>query len=264
MDLWNRAQPDAGAVRPLNVHEFDALVMGKIGFDHKGLIVAESDGRVVGYAHAGFGPCEPQGPSQALDTQMGSVVMLLVEPGWDDPDLERGLFREAENYLKRRGATVVYAGGQYPVNPFYWGLYGGSEFAGVLGRHAAFLRAAEDSLTGTFSLVPQIADMVNVPVIAAGGIADGRGLAAALMLGADGVVVGTRFWAAAEALVPSPLHSAALAAGGDATVRQKVLDIVRGRPWPAHEARLMVRTTISATEADGLGTVRPPSRQAAE
>jgi alpha-ketoglutarate-dependent 2,4-dichlorophenoxyacetate dioxygenase len=38
----------------------------------------------------------------------------------------------------------------------------------------------------------------------------------------------------------------------------------RGRPWPAHEARLMVRTTISATEADGLESVRPPSRQAAE
>jgi alpha-ketoglutarate-dependent 2,4-dichlorophenoxyacetate dioxygenase len=38
----------------------------------------------------------------------------------------------------------------------------------------------------------------------------------------------------------------------------------RGRPWPAHEARLMVCTTISSTEADGLGTVRLPSRQAAE
>jgi alpha-ketoglutarate-dependent 2,4-dichlorophenoxyacetate dioxygenase len=38
----------------------------------------------------------------------------------------------------------------------------------------------------------------------------------------------------------------------------------RGRPWPAHEARLMIRTTISATEADGVGTMRPPSSQAAE
>jgi nitronate monooxygenase len=43
------------------------------------------------------------------------------------------------------------------------------------GHRGSFLRAAEDSLTGTFSLVPQIADMVNVPVIAAGGIADARG-----------------------------------------------------------------------------------------
>jgi len=38
----------------------------------------------------------------------------------------------------------------------------------------------------------------------------------------------------------------------------------RGRPWPAHEARLMVRTTVSATVADGLAAMRPPSRQAAE
>jgi len=38
----------------------------------------------------------------------------------------------------------------------------------------------------------------------------------------------------------------------------------RGRPWPAHEARTMVRTTVSATEADGLAVMRPPSRQAAE
>jgi nitronate monooxygenase len=68
---------------------------------------------------------------------------------------------------------------------------------------------------------------------AAGGIADGRGLAAALMLGADGVVVGTRFWASREALVHPGLHAAALAAGGDDTVRQSVLDIVRARPWPA-------------------------------
>src|SRR5258706_372377 len=53
------------------------------------------------------------------------------------------------------------------------------------GHRGSFLRAAEDSLTGTFSLVPQIADMVNVPVIAAGGIADARGVIAALALGAE-------------------------------------------------------------------------------
>jgi nitronate monooxygenase len=58
-------------------------------------------------------------------------------------------------------------------------------------------------------------------------------LAAALMLGADGVVVGTRFWASREALVHPNLHDAAVAAGGDDTARQSVLDIVRGRPWPA-------------------------------
>src|SRR6202049_729286 len=66
------------------------------------------------------------------------------------------------------------------------------------GHRGSFLRAAEDSLTGTFSLVPQIADRVNVPVIAAGGIADARGVVAALALGAEAVQMGTAFLACEE------------------------------------------------------------------
>jgi nitronate monooxygenase len=77
------------------------------------------------------------------------------------------------------------------------------------GHRGSFLRAAEDSLTGTFSLVPQIADMVNVPVIAAGGIADARGVIAALALGAEGVQIGTAFLACEESGA-SPLHRRAL------------------------------------------------------
>jgi nitronate monooxygenase len=90
----------------------------------------------------------------------------------------------------------------------------------------------------TLTLVPELADLIakrapQTLLCAAGGIVDGRGFAAALMLGADGVAVGTRFWASKEALVPASLHDAALAASGDDTVRQSVLDIVRERPWPA-------------------------------
>ena len=90
----------------------------------------------------------------------------------------------------------------------------------------------------TLTLVPEIADLIakrapQTLLCAAGGIADGRGLAAALMLGADGVVVGTRFWASAEAQVHPNLHKAALAATGDDTVRQSVLDIARQRDWPS-------------------------------
>ena len=58
------------------------------------------------------------------------------------------------------------------------------------GHRGSFLRSAEDSLTGTFSLVPQIVDIVDVPVIAAGGNGDARGVVAALALGADGVQLG--------------------------------------------------------------------------
>ncbi|SDK98299.1 nitronate monooxygenase [Cryobacterium psychrotolerans] len=61
------------------------------------------------------------------------------------------------------------------------------------GHRVSFLRPAEDSLTGLFALVPQVVDAVSVPVIAAGGIADGRGIAAALALGAAAAQLGTAF-----------------------------------------------------------------------
>src|SRR6202047_5144732 len=66
------------------------------------------------------------------------------------------------------------------------------------GHRGSFPRAAEDSLTGTLSLVPQIADLAKVPVIAAGGIADARGIVAALALGAEAVQMGTVFLACEE------------------------------------------------------------------
>lgn len=87
---------------------------------------------------------------------------------------------------------------------------------------------------GTLSLVPEVVDAVagRALVLAAGGIADGRGLAAALMLGADGVLVGTRFWASQEALVAPGFQRAAVAADGDATLRSSLPDIARGLDWP--------------------------------
>jgi nitronate monooxygenase len=77
------------------------------------------------------------------------------------------------------------------------------------GHRGSFLRAAEDSLTGTFSLVPQIVDMVDVPVIAAGGVADARGVVAAMALGAEAVQMGTVFLACEESGA-SLLHRQAL------------------------------------------------------
>ena len=73
------------------------------------------------------------------------------------------------------------------------------------GHRVSFLREPEACLTGTMSLVPQVVDTVKVPVIAAGGIADGRGIAAALKLGAAGAQIGTAFLACEESNAP-PLH----------------------------------------------------------
>lgn len=66
------------------------------------------------------------------------------------------------------------------------------------GHRGSFLRTSEDSLTGTFSLVPQVVDVVSAPVVAAGGIADARGIRAAFALGAEGVQIGTAFLACEE------------------------------------------------------------------
>jgi nitronate monooxygenase len=69
-------------------------------------------------------------------------------------------------------------------------------------------------------------------VVAAGGIADGRGIAAALMLGADGVWLGTRFIATREAGVPDAYRDRVVAAGADDTVLTDAFDAAAGRPWP--------------------------------
>jgi nitronate monooxygenase len=94
------------------------------------------------------------------------------------------------------------------------------------------------AVRATLTLVPEVADLLarespDTLLVAAGGIADGRGLAAALMLGADGVLIGSRFWATPESLIHPNHQRAALAANGDATVRQSAADIARGYDWPA-------------------------------
>jgi nitronate monooxygenase len=80
------------------------------------------------------------------------------------------------------------------------------------GHRGSFLRPAEESLTGTFSLVPQVADAVSVPVVAAGGITDARGIVAAFALGAEGVQIGTAFLACEESGA-SALHRNAILNG---------------------------------------------------
>ena len=92
----------------------------------------------------------------------------------------------------------------------------GSEAGGHRGTFAADFDAA---LVGTVALVPQVRDRVDVPVIAAGGIMDGRGIAAALALGADGVQMGTAFIGCEEARVPAPyVDSLARSADADTVV----------------------------------------------
>ncbi|ROZ69382.1 nitronate monooxygenase [Ramlibacter sp. WS9] len=88
---------------------------------------------------------------------------------------------------------------------------------------------------GLFTLLPELVDIDGgkTPVVAAGGIADGRGVAAALMLGASGVLMGTRFYASEEAATPASAKERVCRASGDDTVRSIVFDISRRNVWPA-------------------------------
>jgi len=113
------------------------------------------------------------------------------------------------------------------------------------GGHSATVRS-------TLTFVPAVVDAVakrapNVIILAAGGIADGRGLAAALMLGADGVSMGTRFWATKESAMPDTAKAKALAATGDDTIRTSVYDVVSGRkfPSPRYNARMLKNKFIA-------------------
>jgi nitronate monooxygenase len=85
----------------------------------------------------------------------------------------------------------------------------------------------------TLPLIPAVVDAVApIPVLAAGGIADGRGLAAVLMLGAQGAVIGTRFFAATESLGHEAARQRIVAAGAQDTARTRVFDAIRGYEWP--------------------------------
>jgi ribosomal protein S18 acetylase RimI-like enzyme len=144
--LWNQTSPERGTARPLRVHELDAHAFGTVNFEADGLIVAERDGRIVGFVHAGFGPDLPVATTRPfqLSHEMGTVAMLAVEPTLEEPALVSRLIQAGEAYLRARGAKVIYAGGLFPLNPFYWGIYGGSEGSGVLSAHEPFRRALDE------------------------------------------------------------------------------------------------------------------------
>lgn len=114
------------------------------------------------------------------------------------------------------------------------------------GAHVIVAQGAEagghgmNSLNGraTMSFVPELADWLahhspDTLLLAAGGIADGRGLAAARVLGADGALVGSRLWATQESLAASGAKQQAVASNGDSTARSSVFDILRRKNWPA-------------------------------
>jgi nitronate monooxygenase len=113
------------------------------------------------------------------------------------------------------------------------------------GHRGTFLAAPHENDMGTMALTPLVADAVRAPVIAAGGIFDGRGVAAAFALGADGVQLGSAFLRATECTIPA-MHKAALAQTPDA--RTKLTRAFTGRP--ARSIRNKLTDALAAHEAE--------------
>jgi ribosomal protein S18 acetylase RimI-like enzyme len=131
--VWNEAFTGRGAVTLPTPSALEEYVFAKPYFDRAGLIVALDDNQHVGFVHAGFGPNSDE---SALSTATGVVCALGVRPSYRRRGVGTELLRRAEAYLTARGATAIYAGAMRPLNPFYFGLYGGSESAGFLASDA--------------------------------------------------------------------------------------------------------------------------------
>ncbi|WP_294615274.1 nitronate monooxygenase [uncultured Roseovarius sp.] len=109
----------------------------------------------------------------------------------------------------------------------------------------------------TLPFVPAVADIAKqIPVIAAGGIADGRGLAAALALGASGVLCGTVFFASNQSLVSDNAKQAALCGSGDETERSSVFDIARGLDWPDDWNLRTMRNAFTHQWSEDIGGLK--------
>ena len=139
--LWP-SQREPGLSQPVSPDLFEQLIFSRLYFDYDGLIFAFDDGRPVGFVHAGFGPLD--GQSYRLSTELGVVCLMMLEPGCSrNEEVAAGLMERAEGYLHRRGAKVLYGGCMNPLNPFYLGLYGGSELPGLLDSDKTARQACE-------------------------------------------------------------------------------------------------------------------------
>ncbi len=195
--------------------------LGLIGVGYAGLDFIEREFRAAAGARVGFG---------FISWDLAKApARLAAALGWK-PDLVVLSFGDAAPYvqqIRQSGALLALQVQSVADAVHAAGL--GADIVIAQGSEAGGHGASR----GLFPLLPAVVDAVSpLPVVAAGGIADGRGLVAALALGASGVLLGTRFIAADESMAPSPVKRQVIEASGDDTVRTRVFDIVRGLDWP--------------------------------
>jgi ribosomal protein S18 acetylase RimI-like enzyme len=127
--IWNEAFTGRGEVRLHHSSPLENFVFAKPYFDREGLIVAVEEGTPVGFVHAGFG-ANPAHTGVGFDK--GVICLIAVRPSHRRRGIGSELLRRSEEYLGSRGTRSIHAGPMAPRNPFYFGLYGGSDMPGFL------------------------------------------------------------------------------------------------------------------------------------
>jgi nitronate monooxygenase len=214
--------------------------MGWISGGHLAAAVSNSGG--LGLVGGGYGDGAWLRPEldlvQAETTQSWGVGFITWHAGPEVVELALGYHPAAvflsfgdplkfANLVKAAGCTLICQ--VQEIEEARAAVAAGADMIVAQGSEAG----GHGALRATLPLVPAIVDAVApVPVLAAGGIADGRGLAAALMLGAQGAVLGTRFVAAVESLAHERARTRIVAARAADTCRTRIFDPVRGYFWP--------------------------------
>jgi GNAT superfamily N-acetyltransferase len=146
VSVWNDTFTQRGAPRLGNNTLIERFVLAKSIFDPKGLFIAESNGAVVGWAHAGISrnsfntvgqvanlpEAASAGWPPAPQQPVGVICLIGVRPAHQKQGIGAELLKRSEQYLREQGAEILTAGGHWPNNPFYMGLYGGCESPGFL------------------------------------------------------------------------------------------------------------------------------------
>ncbi len=205
--------------------------------------------RLLAPYHARLGLPSPSLPPPE-ETSFDERLAASLASGASAFSFTFGLFpKEAVQAIKNRGmflmgtATTVQEAAELERSGADAVVAQGSE-AGA--HRGTFATGFENAMIGTMALVPQVVDAVKIPVLASGGIMDGRGIAAALALGASGVQMGTAFLTCGEAGIPEVYKQAILDASEDQT---RVTRAFSGRPARGIANRFM--TEFDAAENSG-------------
>jgi len=129
LDLMRLSDTGRAFARPESTLALELTVFSLPYFDPAGFIVAEEEGKMIGFAHAGFGFLPTL---DALDYQQGVICCVLVSHEYQKQGIGKELIQRCEEYLTSRGATSIQAGQSRGKDPFYFGIYGGARPSGFL------------------------------------------------------------------------------------------------------------------------------------